>query len=882
MLNRRKPEPPRGFSAEWPVRNQSPIAGCDAQGLLKDELSAYLQGLARGRSFLIAGHRGAGKTFLVRNAAESLHFEFFRDADPLVKAKGSDPAWVYQQRPLLVQIHGPSLLSEPEGGGEDKARELAAKILAQIMIALYRAVATEFAEAFVEVVGQDTKSAPAGQRHQRHARRARFLELAAQFRLDLDMGTGPAQLREYWRLAGRLPYGILWPNAIGMTRGPGQGVTEIVALASAAQAFRVCVGKVTQEHSISEDASRFVSAEMKTADGNKDFTDKLLSLAVGGTVAAGTFGLNHVFAALAGAASTLVSSIGLTLSAKRASRSERKMNYKFLPDRSLETLERDLPLVIQRLRDAGLAPVFVIDELDKLPMELNPYDRIGQMIERLKLLTTDHGFFCFLADRPYYDLVQAKALTKGFAREHTNFSHRVMVNYTARDFRRFIYENLDYGNLRKWLEDPVKNANLKTDDGIKDALIFAREIVHKSELNFIEVSRRLAASWGHDKVNARFDPQGAESQLHCIVQLAIDRVWGGGALPARAAQDQSFAQLATDALYLISRRWREDARAELDLNTNDIMKYLLRRMIGDRGEDTARRAAALDDYDLSPSDRRILVDAVRLLAELLSDFNVLKVQLTDGAGGHHFAAEDEPLLALFDPPPGSALLARVGVYKYRFLFDEFGITITPRDGMRPGDPIPPATRDLVKPLVDFMALFGVILPELTLNFDTLLAAGALPSVLPWANVPDMISRLDAALQIGEGYYEMTTDFDTLERCRDELVNRSRPLSLSLQLGVAIAMRAKPFLARLTETQSLGSGCNIAPLARQLGELWASMGRADPLARLRLATMLEDLLPKLPNGKHILQGNFDSIDRMKIWRGEINGWRDATRPMTGAP
>src|SRR5215471_12027001 len=105
----------------------------------------------------------------------------------------------------------------------------------------------------------------------------------------------------------------------------------------------------------------------------------------------------------AGSGAALIGGLSMTWSSRQMMKRERNLDYTFIFDRSKQTLERDLPLVIERIRHAGLAPIFVIDELDKLDA---PRETIADLIGRLKHLTTDYGFFCFLTDREYYDTIE--------------------------------------------------------------------------------------------------------------------------------------------------------------------------------------------------------------------------------------------------------------------------------------------------------------------------------------------------------------------------------------------------------------------------------------------------------------------------------------------
>ena len=117
-LRRRQPGIVRYYFGKWPAMERGPVVESDAHRLLTDQMQAYLKGEVRGRSFLIAGHRGAGKTFLIRNAAERIYLELFKKEykellTPVSSAAGKgvrNPSLRDVQRPLFVQIHGPSLL----------------------------------------------------------------------------------------------------------------------------------------------------------------------------------------------------------------------------------------------------------------------------------------------------------------------------------------------------------------------------------------------------------------------------------------------------------------------------------------------------------------------------------------------------------------------------------------------------------------------------------------------------------------------------------------------------------------------------------------------------------------------------------------------------
>src|SRR5262245_54502026 len=70
----------------------------DALQRLTREIERYGKRELAGRSILIAGHRGVGKTTLVRKAIEKV-----RESSDIVGG-----------RPLFVDLHGPDLLAPPD------------------------------------------------------------------------------------------------------------------------------------------------------------------------------------------------------------------------------------------------------------------------------------------------------------------------------------------------------------------------------------------------------------------------------------------------------------------------------------------------------------------------------------------------------------------------------------------------------------------------------------------------------------------------------------------------------------------------------------------------------------------------------------------------
>lgn len=265
----------------------------------KRELLAYINQEISGRSFLISGHRGAGKTALSARAVDDISRKVIQDLIKDDRVEIRRPAGL--QRPLLVRIHGPSLLTrELPGPGDSKSSphsngpvagplstqaypnapsavptDEVHSALVQIMIALYRALATEIASAFTTHARAEHRLRPDDQ-----------LELASQFTLELDQAPEPATLRAYWERLGRLAPGILWPRQVGKRLQElgfaDQGFREITALAVAAQAFQVCTGNVEYSLTKKDANSSTVARESRTELNLKGLLTGLLGLILGG------------------------------------------------------------------------------------------------------------------------------------------------------------------------------------------------------------------------------------------------------------------------------------------------------------------------------------------------------------------------------------------------------------------------------------------------------------------------------------------------------------------------------------------------------------------------------------------------------------------------
>ena len=797
------------FPAGWSTVSRQHLIRSRSYDLLDGELRRHLDRQVGGRSFLIAGYRGAGKTMLVQAVVDGLRGEIFSAVESSVTGSPQTPDGrvPISRRPLLVRLHGPALLagaadaSEPEAsrppppavkgepedgkgapdaeqtgasagsaavqGGNDEATRSA---LAQITVALYRAFSDEFSDGF-RLAAQE---AVAGSGAQPETVRDRYDlgELSASLRLELDGGADAATMRHCLaqldrpgqvtpgtpaKVAGagrrRLEEGVLWPSRFARD-WPDTGYREIAALAAAGQAFRKCIGAVKQEQRRTDEAERIASMEVKGGPGLSDASNKLFAAAVGAMVAY-SGGTAHAFAA-GGAA--LASLAVLSWSSSRSSRTKSSSEYSFLPDVTTQTLDRDLPIIIDRMRSLGLAPVFVVDEIDKVD---RPDEAIRSLMRRLKQLTADYGFFCFLTDRDYFDRLESQLRTAVYPVEHTYFSHRLLVAYRADEIAAYLRARI--GTTLQESEEGFVSER-------QAALLLGRVCLHRSELNVSQLTREITG-FGGNGLAVRETAAGINAsetyRLSAMLQLAIEHVMRTPDMSLRLSADPYLAQVAADALYMVSRKWRERVDTfvvDLDSVRTEIARRGRLRPTAPDG-DADGRAADLGGM-LADPDVAAFASAVTLVAELACDFEALKLAIT--APGQ-LADEDRPLLGIFDPPLKS-LLCREESGRYRFGWDPVGILT--RDAAPQATPVA-VSATAVSRLEE--------LERADLTIDALASTGLLPSAFSDDAIRSTISRLASAGGKALEYKEAASDALRLSSFSEVFATRVPSIVATLHL-----------------------------------------------------------------------------------------------------
>ena len=430
------PEPLSLAARDEPSR----LASSPAAEQLRATLSRYLRREIPGRSFLISGSRGSGKTTLVRRVVHDLDIAAQADAT------------ARHCRPLYVRLHAPSLLRSKEElqaefsrrqpkpkKGESQAIPILDKgsrqtfetelVLEELAKQLYVAVADCFEEAFrarireSEQLNEDSKRPDA-------------LELAAQLKLQLYEDPEVAKLRQFWFRAGRLDKGVLCaePRAWCLD---DQGMLEIVALATAAQVFRRINNKITHTTESRSEAGETNQASAGAGTSLKDVAQPLLPILTGGAVGTGVgvaLADQGILAVIAAIATGLAAAIAVQVSYERRSSRTVAEEYVLYRDFSSRSLMRILPVLVIRLCRAGLAPVFVVDELDKVR---TIHTRLNALGLQLKQFMGEDVFVCFLTDRKYYEEMRQE-MAKGYGANYTMFSDTLYVVHDLKDIFEYL------------------------------------------------------------------------------------------------------------------------------------------------------------------------------------------------------------------------------------------------------------------------------------------------------------------------------------------------------------------------------------------------------------------------------------------------------------
>ena len=781
-------------------KNDCILAESDASILLKKELRLYCDRGITGRSFLIAGHRGSGKTTLVQNAFLQIWKEK-KGEDSLIpllvplngpsllpreEDKSREPVHQHSQKPA-VPAH-PAQAVRPPDEAKDRPKSTPQIALEQITLGIYQALAQELSFHFRK---RALASDPAQRREQ--------LELAAQLEVELYEYPEPARLREIWERAEVLETGVLDVPAAH----PDQGLRELVALTGACEAYRRISGTFTQTDTLTTEGS--AKSQMSVAlESSKELFSSLASLLAGGLVGAGIFAADHsaVPAALTGLATALGAAMVFKVSDTRTRDRTGKRESNFVLDTSVPTLERVLPILISRLRDARLTPIFLVDELDKVE---NLPVRMKELVPQLKKFVSESTFFCFLVDRDYFETVKRLWDGASFPVEYTYFTHQLYIVLRAEDLHDYLGKILKAPQVELAAGEPLEGeaadarklaeskAREQISESTADYPVLPYILLHRSRMHPVDLRRELALLRDSEN-NVKLLPGRVRSapafRVDLILQIAIEMVLDEDRLAQELECHPVFRRLAYDALYYLSWMWQKEKDPDLgDDNRGEFESYLSVRMGRDKKE-----------FQLPENDLRFLYDKVRQVAELVSD-----LQRSYPAALAHWkerrlkrgttplAAEVEAALALELSPP-APLERQIGDWRFRWRVDASGLSLyeepDDQENLLPSDSSPePVVWDNVDLIEDLSKGLGLQQGNGDagrISFTKLTSELHILSTTPaWSETERAIARLRQVKENWRPYPEFPQDRDCVGAFADMLRRSDRLLADALFSGAVL-------------------------------------------------------------------------------------------------
>ncbi len=546
---------------------------CAEREQLTREIVRYARGESGGRAVLVSGARGAGKTSLV--------YEAMQHALESLQGQGL--------RPVLVSLDAPSLFMPSSKESPDDTRDQIYKdmelVLRRAAVALFQAVEEETWRALLD--RSRTGAVPLG------LEREDLVELASRLRAELAQAPTLQELRDLWRRAGLLEGGGLF----GRPDDEGHGLREVLALWSAVRAYHVASDTVVGESEQGSEQEQ--SRENKfTAKWNlREALNPILGLVSGVLVGLSVYDEGGLLAALLGTLTAVLTGAALDVSVRHFREEKRSLTYKVTLDTTPYALTRLLPALVTHLRETGIAPVFVVDNLDRVK---DRRERLDALMGNLKSFVAEDAFFCFLADRDYFELLRLGPRGGGGG---AAFSDRMLVCYGPEDLRRWLVRVLE----------PERPLTAPADIRERDLLVTG--LMGRARMRLGELHRDLRALSGLD--GALELPEGDVTRsplwrVHAHYQAALERALTTPAVKHCTHDDNYALLLCLDALYWPRELWE---RGEPVAPSQERVRAAVEAHI----ELGALGAGAESPKLLSPHLLAVLSEAVDVLVEALAD-----------------------------------------------------------------------------------------------------------------------------------------------------------------------------------------------------------------------------------------------------------------------
>lgn len=643
-----------GFDAE----HHSKYEATQAYEQLHREFMRYLRGETDGRSILISGHRGAGKTTVVRKALQDAYRDAARRGNLI---------------PLPIFLHGPTMIDKAfdprrrkaaasaggkaEGGkaerngGEKKPAEAAASVtaaaammpsagsspgeeyarvkeqaLSHIVLCLYRALADAIAEEWMAAVA--LKQDPA-----RRLIGVELLELGIHLRMELDDAPDPDVLRQIWSYGDNLPggvsfttrrhFGFDYPRLLGTP--DDQGAREIAALGATATAYRAVMGasyvetlarqiKEELEFKQSKEDKAPAPAAAPSKGGASDAAVTAATGAVGAGAAVVGPWLNNgdwIPGIVGLAVGALSAGFGLNI-ARSWRRNRQKVtdkSYTITTERDAASLDREVPRLLDRVKRAGFAPIFIIDELDKLNQDAD--DDIHKFIMYCKHMVTESSIFIFITNRDYFI-----RLTRGRRRDlgevtRTYYNNTILISSSTWSLPRYLHSIIRTKGESRELEL------------LKAAWILC--VVFRGRMHPFDVNTQLRQLFDSRsefstefQLSAPFLDRMRRNEV--TQQLAVLLILEEPDVKARIENDPDFRPFIYDTLYYFARQQWTGEETVSAVTPSLLRKHLLIRAGQALPERDAKgRPDDKSMLDISATDIAFLFRLLKRLVEFLNE-----------------------------------------------------------------------------------------------------------------------------------------------------------------------------------------------------------------------------------------------------------------------
>jgi hypothetical protein len=441
-----------------------------------------------------------------------------------------------------------------------------------------------------------------------------------------------------------------------------QGIREIVALASLNAVRRKLIDSLGRPQSTVSGAPTPPDLHFKEAkQEGLSVVSPLASIATGAAVA--FFGIEkEILTTVGAAAAGLLASASTYLFLRAATAPPSP--HTLLSSVQVPSLNRCLMYLVERILDAGLLPIFVVDELDKVP---DLEDRMAELISSRKSLIAERAFFCFLTDRTYFEYIESAIRRSSNAHESTFFDQRTVVYYEPGELIKFLERTvtIDTDEVGEEGQAPGEERNHWEPKLIYRLLILLSRC-QPSQLNGVIDAHRDS--------EGRLQKPGTDSaalgyRLAILMQVAVEVTFYSSTASRRRRLHPAFALMILDILYYPVVDWTTEMReaSRLDTSLATVNIYLADRVgaSGVSDQDVSFLVGLLKHLLLYLQSPETLIDAVEhstqeSIQEIKREFTKFMLN-TEGAR-----------LALLESAPAEA-----GSDLYRWRYNQYGEPLTP-------------------------------------------------------------------------------------------------------------------------------------------------------------------------------------------------------------